>query len=97
MGIRLSRPPIGKFWIERCVCAPQSDFGGMDSEPKESDSMRDGSEAIASASSEDDDDDAASGRIEERTPGVNVAGANTCFMVMVFLMWRVANSLRATT
>ena len=81
MGIRLSRPPIGKFWIERCVCAPQSDFGGMDSEPKESDSMRDGSEAMALASSEDDDDDA-SGRIEERTPGVNVAGANTCFIFM---------------
>ena len=80
MGIRLSRPPIGKFWMERCVCAPQSDFGGIDSDPKESDSMRDGSEAMASASSEDAEDDA-SGRIEERTPGVNVAGANTCFMV----------------
>jgi hypothetical protein len=43
--------------------------------------MRDGSEAMASASSEDEEDDA-SGRIEERTPGVNVAGANTCFMVV---------------
>ena len=92
MGIRLSRPPIGKFWMERCVCAPQSDFGGMDSEPKESDSMREGSEAMASASSEEDDDDA-SGRIEERTPGVNVAGANTCFMVAVPCLCLVDNSL----
>lgn len=101
MGIRLSRPPIGKFWIERCVCAPQSDFGGMDSEPKESDSMRDGSEAMASASSEEEvDDDDASGRIEERTPGVNVAGANTCFMVCFYFLlvevggWRLEVEVR---
>lgn len=77
--------------MERCVCAPHSDLGGMDSEPKESDSMRDGSEAMALLASSEDDD--ASGRIEERTPGVNVAGANTCFMVMLcFGFWLAITS-----
>jgi hypothetical protein len=44
-----------------------------------SDSMRDGSEAMASSTSCDEED--ASGRMEERTPGVNVAGAKTCFIL----------------
>jgi len=45
----------------------------------ESDSMRDGSWAIVVAASDLGVD--ASGRMEERTPGVNVVGAKTCFMV----------------
>lgn len=80
MGMRLSRPPMGKFWIERWVCAPQSEPGGMEREPMESDSMRDGSwEMVVAASDEGAE---GSGRIEERTPGVNVDGAKTCFIVI---------------
>jgi hypothetical protein len=52
----------------------------MEREPKESDSIRDGSEAIASSTASEEED--ASGRMEERTPGENVAGAKTCFMIL---------------
>ena len=80
MGMRLSRPPMGKFWMERCVCAPHSEPGGMESDPMESDSMRDGSCEIVSAASDLGAD--GDGRMEERTPGVNVVGANTCFVMV---------------
>lgn len=84
MGMRLSRPPIGKFCMDRWVCAPQRDPGGMEREPMESDSMRDGSWAMVVAAS--DVGAEGSGRMEERTPGVNVAGAKTCFMVIACLI-----------
>lgn len=47
----------------------------------ESDSMRDGSEAMAVEAADSSDDNVECltlGRMEERTPGVNVAGAKTC-------------------
>ncbi len=49
----------------------------------ESDSMRDGSWAMVVAAS--DVGVEGEGRMEERTPGVNVAGAKTCFMVISLL------------
>ena len=82
MGIRLSRPPMGKFWMERWVCAPQSEPGGMESEPIESDSVRVGSWAIAAFVVSSSVVVVVVGRMEERTPGVNVAGAKICFMVL---------------
>ena len=66
--------------MERCVCAPHSEPGGMESDPMESDSMRDGSCEIVSAASDLGAD--GDGRMEERTPGVNVVGANTCFVMV---------------
>ena len=59
----------------------------MEREPIESDSMRDGSWAmvVADASSDVGVDEEEEGRMEERIPGVNVAGANTCFMVLMML------------
>lgn len=50
----------------------------MESEPKESLSMRDGRAVTASILSSDAD-----GRMVERMPGVKVAGAKTCFMVVM--------------
>lgn len=70
--------------MERWVCAPQSDPGGIDREPKESDSIRDGSEAMAAAAAASNVE--ASGRMEERTPGVNVAGAKTCFIIVLLII-----------
>ena len=63
----------------------------MEREPIESDSMRDGSWAmvVADASSDVGVDEEEEGRMEERIPGVNVAGAKTCFMVLMML-WRGA-------
>ena len=58
----------------------------MEREPIESDSMRDGSWAMVVAdASSDVGVDEEEGRMEERIPGVNVAGANTCFMVLMML------------
>jgi len=55
----------------------------MEREPIESDSMRDGSWAMVVAdASSDVGVDEEEGRMEERIPGVNVAGAKTCFMVI---------------
>ena len=63
--------------MERCVCAPQREPGGMESEPIESLSIRVGREAMAAeASSLESSFDG----LVERTPGVNVFGANTCFI-----------------
>jgi len=58
----------------------------MEREPIESDSMRDGSWAmvVADASSSDV---GVEGRMEERIPGVKVAGANTCFMILLSTCW----------
>lgn len=52
----------------------------MEREPIESDSMREGSWAMVVAASDVGAD--GSGRMEERTPGVKVAGAKTCFMAI---------------
>ena len=62
--------------MERWVCAPHSDPGGISSDPIESDSTRDGSEAMAPSTG------AVVGRSLARTPGVKVCDANTCFMVV---------------
>ena len=61
----------------------------MEREPIESDSMRDGSWAmvVADASSSDVGVDEEEGRMEERIPGVKVAGANTCFMILLSTCW----------
>ena len=74
---------MGKFWIERCVWAPHRHPGGMEREPKVSLSKRLGRDAMASAVAASLavvvvavlDADAA------RTPGWNVEGANTCFIM----------------
>ena len=81
--MRDSRPPMGKFWMERWVWAPQSEAGGMESDPMESDSRRVGREAmaVAEASSSLLSEDVDVGRMVERMPGVKVDGAKTCFMV----------------
>ncbi len=86
MGMRLSRPPMGKFWMDRWVCAPQSEPGGMEREPMESDSMRVGSCAMVVVAASSDEGVDGSGRMEERTPGVNVAGAKTCFIMVIRLI-----------
>ena len=57
---------MGKFWIERCVCAPHNDPGGMDNDPNESDSSRVGKFVMASSSEVEEEDD---GRMDERIPG----------------------------
>ena len=54
----------------------------------ESDSIRDGSCAIVSAASDLGAD--GDGRMEERTPGVNVVGANTCFVMVLAVIVVVA-------
>jgi len=64
--------------MDRCVCAPQSEPGGIESEPKESLSMRDGRDVTPSIVTA-----AADGRMVERMPGVKVAGAKTFFMVVI--------------
>lgn len=70
--------------MERWVCAPQSEPGGMESDPKESDSVRVGSDLMASSfavgvSSVD-------GRIDWRIPGVNVDGAKTGFILLLLVV-----------
>lgn len=73
--------------MERWVCAPQSEPGGMEREPMESDSMRVGSwEIVLAAASSSSDVMDVLGRMEGRMPGVNVAGAKTCFMVTNLLV-----------
>ena len=39
-GSGMRSPPIGKFWIERCVCAPQYRSAGTSMGPKVSVSVR---------------------------------------------------------
>ena len=62
---------MGKFWIERCVCAPHNDPGGMDNDPKESDSSRVGKFVMMASSSKVDE--VGEGWMDDRTPGINVA------------------------
>ena len=61
---------MGKFWRERCVCAPQREAGGMESVPKVSDSSRVGREAISGDFS----------WMVPMAPGVKVEGAKICFI-----------------
>jgi len=65
--------------MDRCVWAPQRLPGGMESEPKESLSMRVGRAAMASRMGSSLP--SVGGRMVERMPGVKVAGAKTCFIV----------------
>lgn len=63
--------------MERWVCAPQREEGGMRRVPKVSDSKRDGREVMSLATLSSCE------RTVDDTPGWKVEGAKICFMVSV--------------
>ena len=70
--------------MERCVWAPHSEPGGMESDPKESDSVRVGSDLMASSFAVEVS--SVDGRIDWRIPGVNVDGAKTGFILLLLVV-----------
>ena len=67
--------------MERCVCAPHNEPGGIVNEPKESDSDLDGSDVMLAS------DLSVDGRIDGRMPGWNVSAQKTDFMTVVVVVY----------